>query len=214
MKKSVAIIIIVVLLVGLGLALWLFGCFGANQIEVGDVTEFGGIQWRVLDVQDNRALLLAEYLLEFRVYHDTPQDVTWETSRIRQWLNDEFYNRFSDGERERIVETVLENKDNQWWGTPGGNDTVDKIFLLSMDEVVRYFVPVEVHDGFDLWNDERYLDERSATFENGIFGHWWLRSPGSAPVTASIIAYTGQLGEMNVAFSQIGVRPGMWIYTN
>jgi len=90
--------------------------------NIGEIIEFGGIQWRVLDLEDGKALLLSEYLLEQMSYHNSQARVTWETSDIRYWLNNDFYNRFTVGERARIAET-----------------TVGKIFLLSIEEVEQYW---------------------------------------------------------------------------
>lgn len=59
---------------------------------------------------------------------------------MRQWLNNEFFKTaFKTFEKELIVETKVSNPDNAGFGTKGGNDTRDKIFLLSLDEVNRYF---------------------------------------------------------------------------
>lgn len=46
---------------------------------------------------------------------------------MREYLNDEFYNTFSDTERDRIIEVKDENPDNPWDGTRNGNPAADKI---------------------------------------------------------------------------------------
>jgi len=85
----------------------------------------------VLDIRDKMALILIENLIEDKTYHNEWIDVTWETSDIRSWLNDEFYKSFSAAERARIQETAVINNDNPWTNSSGGNDTSDKIFLLT-----------------------------------------------------------------------------------
>ena len=222
MKKLVSIVLV------LALSLALVGCFGGNEINgydnnvngnqhteelsteleprvietptanVGDIVEFGETQWRILDVQNGRALLLREYLLELIPYHNTFADVTWETSDIRQWLNNEFYNGFTSDEQAKIAETNIINNDNPLHGTPGGNDTIDKIFLLSLDEVTKYF--------------DR-SDREIALFETGDAGTWWLRSPGNRANRAAIFQFGGpNSGGGAVNVRRAGTRPAMWIY--
>jgi hypothetical protein len=54
-----------------------------KQVETKDTgcrqnVQFGGYTWRVLDLQGGRALLISEYILEIRPYHDTWEPITWE----------------------------------------------------------------------------------------------------------------------------------------
>jgi hypothetical protein len=117
--------------------------------EVGDVINFGGYDWRILDLQEGKALLLSEYIIATAPYYSYDDNMTWEerssitldweTSLLRHRLNEIFYEEFSESEQSQIVETRVVNDDNPWFGTTGGNDTDDKIFLLSIDEVVKYF---------------------------------------------------------------------------
>ena len=118
------------------------------QVAIGDIIQFGRHDWRVLYVQGNQALVVKDYVVFFRWYHRSPLDVTWERSSMRSWLNGEFfYTRFSPEEQARIAETYVINDNNPWnfsismgWrNTPGGANTIDRIFLLSIDEVLRYF---------------------------------------------------------------------------
>ena len=52
----------------------------------------------------------------------------------------------------------MTNDDNPWYGTRGGNTTTDKIFLLSLEEVVKFF-----GDSGDLKNRKGWY------WENGNF---------------------------------------------
>lgn len=115
-------------------------------MKTGDIIPFGKYEWRVLDVQNGKALLLSEKIIEQRAYHDPfasspplSDEITWETCTLRGYLNGKFYNSFSEEDKARIIETTIKNPDNLWYGTIGGNDTRDKIFLLSIEEADRYF---------------------------------------------------------------------------
>ena len=111
-----------------------------SQLPVaGQVIGFGGRIWRVLDVEGNYALLLHETVILNEPFHWYWVDATWDVSTSRQWLNNEFLNTFSEANRARIRETLVVTYDNPWFGTTGGMDTTDKVFLLSIEEVLRYF---------------------------------------------------------------------------
>ena len=199
------------------------------SVFVGDILQFGVYSWRVLDVQDNRALLLTEQIIAHQPFHDREfnrigRDSEWETSRLRHWLNNDFYNNFSSTERAQIASTTIINTDNPWFGWRGdGNNTIDKIFLLSFDEVVRYFgnsgmlaqgVDAELRSeygspqaiineegGFEGWEygifslgfNDQYSEARVAQDANGQVWEWWLRSPGFNEILAGSINEHGHV---------------------
>lgn len=190
---------------------------------------FGKYLWRVLDVQNNRALLLAEEILEQRRYHSECTSITWEACDLRKYLNGAFLQTFSSQEQERIVQTENRNADNQWFGTSGGRDTVDKVFLLSIEEVVKYFGdsgdlrarkgwywesgrPV-LKDGKGYWINDEYNGARIAKYR-GEEGWWWLRSPGyDGDSDAARVDYDGNLYMIGDDVINVfgGVRPALWL---
>ena len=208
----------------------------ATSVSVGDIIQFGGYQWRVLEVQGGRALIITEHVIAERQYHHADVPVTWETSDIRRWLNNDFINRFSESDRARIIQTTVINNDNLWFGTHGGNDTVDRIFLLSIDEVLRYFgdsglvargvaMSMDERDsaGDSFWwggISDRYNNARIArNLDGSPSREWWLRSPGSRPGVAAVV-FSGcgdsrLCGALNlggyVPWRQDGVRPALWL---
>jgi len=184
--------------------------------NVGDIMAFGGIEWWVLDVQDGRALLLSEKVLFEKAYDDTADSsLTWETSSLRHYLNNEFYNTFRARERSRIMETRNINRNNQWFGTNGGSGTSDRIFLLSLEEVVRYFGDSgQLENSPDEWSiSDEYNSERIARDANGDASWWWLRSPGRSGIRAASVGIGGGVGVggTGVTHGNGGVRPALWI---
>jgi len=177
---------------------------------------FGGHDWRVLDVQDGKALLLSEHVLSQRAYHDKFRAVTWEACTLRRYLNYEFYNSLSTEDRVRIAETRLENEANQWYGTDGGNDTIDRIFLLSLEELVRYF-----GDSGKLGNKpkdtcyiyDEYNAKRIAKNSEGEARWWWLRSPGDNGTDAANVDSDGDVSVCGIFVDNVycGVRPALWL---
>ena len=105
---------------------------------IGSIYPFGGYDWRVLEVQGSQSLLLSDKLLEKREYHKDLAAVTWERCTLRKYLNKDFYNKLPAEDRSRIAQRTIPNNDNPWFGTKGGNNTSDKIFLLSIEEAVKH----------------------------------------------------------------------------
>ena len=92
------------------------------------------ILWRVLEVTEDSVLLLSEYGLDSKNINDSFEDVHLETCTMRTWLNETFLKRAFTGEITVMLDNVIHTPDNVEWGTRCGNDTVDKVFLLSVEE--------------------------------------------------------------------------------
>ena len=204
------------------------GINGEKSVKLGDIVDFGGYAWRVLDIQDGQALLLSELVLENRPYNEKYGSITWEKCTLRHYLNGEFYEKFSAADRKRIVRTDVKNDDNQWFGTDGGNDTADYVFLLSLEEVVRYFGgDVEGRlkkPHTNLWKSyfgDDFMGKRFAKNANGKRTDWWLRSPGIYPHYATrIMDYGIDIGGLDADSTfygeddyvgEGGVRPALWL---
>lgn len=144
------------------------------------------IKWRVLSKNGNDVFLLADIGLDNQRYHNTTTTVTWENCILRTFLNNEFLNSaFSLSEQKEIINSTVKNKNNPYYGTRGGNNTVDKVYLLSLDEVMNF------EYGFN--TDENEFDEARCTklsdyayamgalksTEMDGYCYWWLRSPGN-----------------------------------
>ena len=134
--------------------------------KVGDIVTFGNyeqdgdaengaepIEWFILDMEDGQATLLSVYLLDGHRYHPEEMDkITWEDCELRAWLNDDFLNAaFTEAEQEHIAVTNVINEDNPIFGTPGGNDTADKIWLFSFSDLEKYF-HISVEEGTEIRN--------------------------------------------------------------
>ena len=192
-----------------------------TDAEVGDTIKFGSyeqdndtnngkenIEWIVLEKQKNKVLVISKYGLDCQPYNDIYENVTWESCTLRSWLNDEFIETaFRTEEQKLLAETKLENKDNHEYGTDGGKDTVDKVFLLSIDEIKKYFS----------LDDVRKCEPTEYTVVKGVYIDdtgcwWWLRSPGENQLCAVRVFYgkvrTDGLG---VDGFDGAIRPAMWV---
>lgn len=204
---------------------------GSGQVadnEIGALLRFGGHDWRVLDIDGDKALVIAEHILEQRPYHDAYTDITWADCALRRYLNGAFCERFSAADRQRIVPVVNRNLDNQWYGTDGGADTEDLVFLLSIEEAVCRYFGDSSSKLYDQSRKRRYWFERkdpnngkrTARLLSGGIWWWWLRSPGRVGVKAVYIHGDGNIGIQgnNILIGNLadgwctgGVRPAMWV---
>ena len=132
----------------LGLAFFLSGCVALHRetpknkvklsdASVGDIVVFGDIRWYVIAKTEARYTLLSEKPVIKQAFRKSGHGIftgTWEESTVRAWLNEKFYNTFTEEEKALIVKTHNVTPDSIEYGTDGGNDTYDYIYLLSVDE--------------------------------------------------------------------------------
>jgi len=194
-------------------------------VKEGGTIPFGKYQWRVLKTDGNSALIVTESVIEQRAWHEEFTEITWEHCDVRKYLNRQFYDTFDPSDRARILETRITDCDNPWYGTKWGNPTVDRIFLLSISEVIQYF-----GDSGDLKNNKRwhfkdvkddkiyegahpeghsdfvndqYNDARKALYHK-VYNvgwderMWWLRSPGIPPQVRPTTVIVGHKGEIYI----------------
>ena len=193
------------------------------------------IKWRVLFVNGDDAFLIADRNLDVQRYNDISADVTWETCTMRSWLNgyggssnvcgtdytnDNFIDRaFTDSEQSAIRDTTVENKDNPEYGTDGGMDTIDKVFLLSYDEVTN---PDYGFSGdYSEWDEARNSKNTAYVAAGGTIGSlmpseghtscWWLRSPGDSSYCAMGVDHDGYVdqGGRDVRRNNYAVCPAL-----
>jgi hypothetical protein len=142
----------------------------------------GGYSWRVLDVESDRALLLTDNIIDNRYFHPTKCNL-WGVCKLREYLNGWFLDKFNAETKKAILETK-NTHDNAWYTSINEFHTEDKIFLLSLEEVIKYF-----GDSGLLHNrpndktyklDDCYNSARIARYAGGKAKYWLLRTPGAS----------------------------------
>ncbi len=153
------------------------------------------IEWRVLENNNGELLLLSEKVLDVQPYDSTliAKNITWANCTLRTWLNNDFYNTaFSESEKALISTTHLVNKDNPIYGTNGGVDTQDKIFLLSSSDCMNADYGFSTSTG-DSETRVAYASDysvRKYTIGSGDGTVvWWLRTPGEFDPSYDICIY-------------------------
>ena len=196
------------------------------------------ITWKVLDVQDGKALIISEKILA-RVRHRYVEDghgaVTWETSRVRQWLSEDFFDAaFSDEEKTAVYLTNVKSEPNpDYTDTDPGKDTQDYVFVLGLEQYDAYFA--DDGDLFDaiapytevarvgnpyakdeLVRTAKYYPMNNAVRGNadGSAGWWWLRTVGQDyAADGNFMMRVDAAGKADGVGSDAdcGVRPAMWV---
>ncbi len=129
-------------------------------------------------------LIISRYALYSRKFNETEKNSTWKECEVRSWLNDTFMDmHFSLDEKDMIL-------------LQSGYE--DKIFLLSVDEAVKYFL-----------TDTK----RHTTFKDGRSAWWWTRNIGDRGGFEAVVLEDGSVyrAGTNVTNGNGAIRPAMWI---
>ena len=224
----------------------------AQKANVGDYVELGAyeqdgdlkngsenIEWLVLEKTDTKVLLISKYGLDcipFSTENDVSKDgsksnATWETSNLRKWLNNSFYNgAFSDFEKQYIIQTVVENY--EYTDQPAGtgtltddgtkiqlfksikvpkNPTNDFLFVFSDEEAEKYFSTSKSRKA----KPTQYAKNMGAdtSYGDGKHAWWWLRTNPDMNWNHSIVSGKGGISTNSLppTCETITVRPAMWV---
>lgn len=182
--------------------------FGAYP-QTSDGNDATAIEWLVLARNGNSALLISRYGLDAQHYNEKRSDITWENCTIRKWLNEAFFNvAFGAEDRAAIQSTNVPADRNPKCNTDPGNATTDKVFLLSIDEVKKYF-PTD--DARSCQPTEYAVNNGASRSDGGCW--WWLRSPGYNLYYAAYVYYDGSVdcNGNRVDFGDACIRPALWV---
>lgn len=196
-------------------------------MKPGEIISFGPYNWSVLDVQKDKALIITDVIIDQRPYHNAYTETTWADCSLREYLNNTFSASFAPRDRDRIVPVLNKNHNNQWYGTHGGLDTQDKIFLLSIEEAVCRYFGDSSSLLYNPGKNQRYWFQRKdpnngkrIALHDGGAAWWWLRSPGRVGVKAVYIHGDGNIGiqgnnilkgNLDEGRCRGGIRPALWL---
>lgn len=199
-----------------------------KEAAVGDIVYFGkyeqdnntsngkeDIEWLVLAKEGNKALVISEYALDCQQYNTSERRVTWEYCSLRKWLNTTFINAaFSSTEQNVIISSTVTEEFML------GNNTTDKVFILSDTEVTHYFKEA---DSYFSKASARQCHGTAYCYAQGAYKNWngncwwWLRSPvyyDPANIQHCDVAHVSEGGsyvQCSVDCDSCAVRPAFWI---
>ena len=153
------------------------------------------IEWCILARENNKILVISKYGIDCKPYDINNTNATWETSTLRNWLNNDFWNKaFTDSEKSIILCSNIDS-------------VQDNVFLISARDAENYFgseksrrcVPTD------------YAIEQGAYARSDYHSAaWWLRSPNTAVSDYGRVSYNIELNYYIIE-KAVCVRPALWI---
>ena len=195
---------------------YVWGTKPFDSVQINDRISFDAYTWRVLSKENGKVLIIMDDVFATYEFSDD-SNILWEDNPIRAYLNGDFYNTFSAVEQAKILETDNSNPDF-YDIDDGQNETKDKIFLLSHNEIFKYF-----KDNGD--RIVRYCLDFDNDIWDGNGSFWWMRSATIADKdrtgyvikeVENIPFYVDNVGSITTSHSGVqtrnyGIRPAMWI---
>ena len=184
--------------------------FGRYEQDWTGFHEKDPIEWLVLAENRGRYLLVSKRILDAQKQSNSR---SWKYSCMRTWLNNEFMNTaFTKEEQAKILQVDNVNS------AARAENTQDTIFLLSRDEVERYFSSSSARR----CKPTAYARKRGdiLAYKSGLLSRnfhdcWWLRDPHYYLVNHSAVCWVSTDGEFytdNTAAKDVGgVRPALWV---
>ena len=200
-----------------------------STYQIGNIITFGNYDWQILDVKNDKALIISVNIIEERIFSVAHSNAAWETCILRKYLNNDFLKKFANEHQNKIINSRIINKGNLWYEKKDIRDTSDKIFLLSLDEADKYFGNSGNYQNKKrkISDNGKYItDSNGSSFSNihdisrvsklnNKASEWWLRSPGLDDYTTAIVNDDGSVRVFGYrADVHTGVRPALWLNLN
>lgn len=158
------------------------------------------IDWYVLNIENNKALLLSKYGLDKKQWHPSNRSIEWKRSHLHKWLNTSFVeNAFSECE----------------WNVMKEIDDKDKITILNRTIVEKYLkddsaimakpTPFAKQLGAFHYEYSESMAKSKNYIGNGLM---WLSDKSTfSPVYADAIYWNGTICSYPLDFNRAIVRP-------
>lgn len=162
-----------------------------NEVEFG---QYQGkpINWEIIDKKGDKVLFFSKKVLCEEKMNSSHEEVSWRDCTLRSWLNVRFIEEaFTQQEAKRISSTLLLPDKNPNYRGSKGTLSKDKIFLLSIQEVKKYFEA----------GVQREEDKPFGLRTKGYYGSAFCFASYDGTIN-----YDGKADD-----TYFGVRPAMWI---
>lgn len=181
--------------------------FGKYEQDVNRENGPEPLEWRVLDKQDGKLLIITEKLIDEQPFYA----INWKHSYIGGFLNSSFLNDFTPEEKEMLVKiTVMPHPHPDAPDAEQGSPVEQKVFLLSLQEAEQYFAD----------DEDRICGVTAYTNWFGEFGlepdepySWWLRTSYWTGSAGAVIASVDAHGRITTTPQRWNccLRPACWI---
>ncbi len=196
--------------------------------------KFEPLKWKIISNSNQKLELFCETIIDAQEFNYEKNSNNWEFSTIRKWLNKNFYNTaFDDVQKNQISAELINNKttagfyrepqrppfepyyDSSNQFASSQNNTVDKVYLLSSQDVYNIFGFTTDSDSEKLQKEITDYTKIQGCYTGTTTSTWMLRSPCrhdagyfAAPTTKVSILYSGAVNWI------IGVIPVITISLN
>ncbi|MBQ7849537.1 MAG: hypothetical protein IJ343_07450 [Clostridia bacterium] len=166
------------------------------------------VEWRVLTVEDGRALLVSRYGLDYGPSGSV------NVSAMIKWLNKDFLNAaFTEDEQAGILTTTLTADGNSASSTSSGGVIQEKMILLSVEEVEKYFAS----DAARACKPTAYATAQGVYKSSGSYARrncwWWILMTFSGQHYVTRVDVDGSVYRGHDAIVRVSpaIRPAMWV---
>ena len=180
------------------------------------------IEWIVLEKSDMGTLLFSKYAIDYMSFECTDVMESWQTVKLRPWLNEEFFEAaFSAEEQSKILwnETPVYDTSQYYDGEIDElyrEPELDRVFLLNRDELIQYYQKTLPNCYCE---PTKYAASKGAS---GTDCQWWLRGPceiktdqnGTNTGIPAIHGTTDPTAHNYILYQShrtCGVRPAIWV---
>lgn len=210
--------------------------------KIGQIIRFGKwpqrksgepkpIEWVVLDIKDGNALLLSYWIIDVIKFNEKWEDVIWEISTLRKWMNVDFKSQAFDSQEKNHIVTVTNRniiENYRYYNyesiSKEFNPTYDTVFILSKEEIKQYKQILISHESkltdyaqtkwIHIIKNTRIEDadiELYSLYQNN-YCFWWLRSSSEYRLTEAYYCYRAGMSTEKCYVNEFnGVRPAIWI---
>ena len=186
-----------------------FGCYEQDNVRDDNLEP---LKWRVLDKQDGKLFIITEQAVEMLPYFG----IYWKHSHIGGWLNYSFIMDFTAEEKAMIVKSsVSADAHPDRPETDQGSATKHGVYLLSVDEVLKYFP--EPEDRVCYATEYLQYESENTSHLTGLESDgrcaWWLRTALDNFSSGALIADIDGNGGVGWATHncRLALRPVCWI---
>ena len=170
---------------------------GNSDYKKGSDGRYQGVAYKVLDNTDtSKVVVMSDKAVDagnFRTDSGQPDSNQWATSDIKKRLNsnnDSYLSKaFSAKESELLVDATVTTYPYQ--STTGGTESTQKIYILSTEEITKYF-GVQAADFSTAHPELKAQLTDYAVAQGGLqidSCNWWLRSPSSTTYRVAIVDF-------------------------
>ncbi len=175
------------------------------------------VEWMVLEVKGDKALVISRYGLVKTCFASTSNRQTWENSQIRSKLNGEFYDdAFNDEEKTAILETKVDESfsqhDPNHAAADGriGKDTTDFIYILSYAEMMKYLPTEKDRTCYVTESVRKTANYSDKKYDDGYTCWYWMRNPAYRN-NAGVVDFDGSIDTCYLHHALGVARPCCWV---